>query len=71
MVSSDIQRVEEDLDEHCHGNFTLDELGRQMAFNKYQLSRCSNQEIGLSTHAYLIQTRIRQSQDLLSEEKAF
>jgi AraC-like DNA-binding protein len=60
----------EDLDEHCQENLTLGELGRQMAFSKYYLSRRFHREIGLSAHAYLIQTRIRQSNNLLSEGKS-
>ncbi len=66
-VSAGMQQVKARLEQDYADPLDLETLEAQAALSKYHLDRRFHEEIGLPPHAYLIQVRIRQAQDMLAD----
>ncbi|NMB54463.1 MAG: AraC family transcriptional regulator [Leptolinea sp.] len=64
-TSSYIGQVCKYLEKNAGQSIALNELSRQVNINQFHLNRSFRERVGIPPHAYLIQTRIRQSLQLL------
>ncbi len=67
--SPTVRRVKEFIDDAPEENITLAGLANLFDITRFQLIRSFSREVGITPHAYLLQSRVRLAKKLLSQGK--
>ncbi|MET6555348.1 helix-turn-helix transcriptional regulator [Citrobacter farmeri] len=69
LHSPTVRLVKEFIDDAPEGNITLTGLATLCDITRFQLIRRFSREVGITPHAYLLQSRVRLAKKLLSQGK--